>query len=302
MAGQTDLKNFKKTVTCDGRKYDDFSNFSQCQIWAEEDFWLTAEHYYQALKFPGEAGTKAREEIRTTSSPMECWQRGNRIGKNLLRSDWEEVKVEMMFTANLAKFSQSDALRALITGTRGPICCDGGLFWKTWNEVILERVREELRVDGERDSSALSLRVELMEGYRKAAASSDQREVDIVTQLASKRQLKPELENGSQVTVSGLAPGEDTVFNIDLLRPEVNGFPHWIGSGAWSGWHLFLGKKRGSFAWVMDEMFAADEKTGFAFLDLGEESGELPEGDQEWQMWSESTSRHVAVDLNVTVT
>jgi ribA/ribD-fused uncharacterized protein len=291
--GSVDLSDFKKKTICGGRQYDEFSNFYSCQILVEEGYWPTSEHYYQALKFPGPANAQLREELRNTASPMECWKLGN-SHSSALRQDWEVVKLDMMYIANLAKFSHSEHLKRLLLDCHGPIVCDGGLFWATWNAVILERIREELRDDSQKDHELLRTRVALMESYSKTASVGDQRSLQSVTVFASKRQLAPKAEV-APVTVCGLETEASTeeVLNLDLIRPEINGQPHWVSN---AGWHLYLGKKRGQFAWVLDECCMETEATGHAYRPVLEDLA-LPYGAQVWQYWDESSNRHVAKQL-----
>jgi len=291
-----DFSNFKKVITCAGRQYDEFSNFYATRLWAEGSYWPTVEHYYQALKFPGSKAADLRETIRNAASPMDSWKLGNDAGKMHLRLDWEEKKVDFMYTANFLKFSQSDSMRLLLTGCKGPILCDGGIFWKTWNEIILERIREELRPDSDSDRDALALRVAFMDKYRSAAASGDGRAVDAVTHWAVTREAPPDREAVPEVTISGLrAPGEVTTFCEDPLKPEVNSCPHWVSE---DGWHFFLGVKNERQAWVVDEDLSAREATGFAYR---EATGNLdvPLGTQVWNVFSEEASRHTNVELTV---
>lgn len=293
-SGAKDLSGFKKTVTCDGQRYDEFSNFHMCRIWAEENYWPSSEHYYQALKFPGEPGNNIREAICQSSSPMESWQLGN-SNKCLLREDWEVVKLDMMHKANFLKFSQASHLHSVLLSTKGLICCDGGLFWKTWNEIVLERVRAELREDAEKNNSGLAMRVALMEAYRSAMAAGDIRRADLITKWAAKRELPPE-SDVMPVTVSGLAGLAVTVLQCDMLQPEINGKPHRVDD---EGLHLYLGKKNGKFAWVLDECCMASEATGLAFLEVESESADVPEGIRAWLVWDESARRHLTQELNV---
>lgn len=291
-----DFSNFKKVIICDGRQYDEFSNFYVSRFTAEDTSWPTAEHYYQALKFPGPDGAQLRETLRCAPSPMECWKLGNDAGKALLRPDWEDVKVECMHQANFLKFSQSDSLRLLLIGSQGPIRCDGGLFWKTWNEIILERLREELRDDVDCDREALAFRVALMDRYSAAAASGNPRAADAVTNWAAKRQVPEERDSDvpSEISVSGLTPGQVSVFQADPLTPMVNGCGHWIND---EGWHLYLGSKNGRRAWVVDECLCANEATGFACREaVGQE---VPQGAQLWNVWDDGTSRHSARKLTL---
>lgn len=292
--GSKDLSCFKKTVTCNGRRYDEFSNFHLCKIWAEEEYWPSSEHYYQALKFPGGAGIGLREAIRDATSPMESWQLGN-SNKSLLRKDWEVVKLDMMYKANFLKFSQCMHLRSSILRSKGPICCDGGVFWKTWNEIILERVREELREEGEKNSSELKTRVALMEAYGSAMAAGSQRAADVVTKWAAKRQIPPE-SDVKPMTVSGLSAWSVAVLYCDMLQPEINGKPHWVDE---KGLHLYLGKKHGRCAWVLDECCTEYEASGEAFFEVGPEATDVPQGIRAWLVWDESARRHVPQQLDV---
>lgn len=289
-----DLSGFKKKITCGGRQYDEFSNFHASMIWADEDWWPTAEHYYQALKFPGAAASELREAIRNTSSPMESWQLGN-SNKSLLRKDWEEVKVNMMYQSNYLKFSQSEHLRTLIIGSNGPIVCDGGLFWKTWNEIILERIREELKGADDRKQAELDTCVALMKAYVSAASSGDPRAVEAVTRWAAKRQLPPESAEMGSVTLSGAVQGQVIILHPDLLQPEVNGHPHMISQDG--DWHFYLGKKRDRLAWVLDEYCAESECTGHAFIEMQSSEIKMPCGSQQWQLWNDSVNRHVSTEL-----
>lgn len=295
-SGSVDMSGFKKKTYCGGRQYDEFSNFFASSIWAEEDCWPTAEHYYQALKFPGEENAHVREELRSTTSPMECWKLGN-LHRSALRQDWEVVKLDMMYLANFLKFCQNCHLRNLLVNSEGPIRCDGGIFWANWNAVILERVRESLMEDDQKDSALLDVRVALFDSYREAARSDDQRSLEAVTLCASKRQLPLKKSDISSVILSGTSFGEAETFTLDLLQPEINGQPHWVSS---NGWHLYLAKKHGKVSWVVDEVLCANEATGYAFKNAVLGDLVLPCGAQVWQCWDECSSRHVATNLLVT--
>ena len=47
--------------------------------------------------------------------------------------------------------------------TKGPIKAFGFAYWAKWNAILLERIREELRPEGERDAKVLAARVAAME-------------------------------------------------------------------------------------------------------------------------------------------
>jgi ribA/ribD-fused uncharacterized protein len=96
-----------------GDRFGAFSNFSSHRIFLKNRTWRTVEHYFQAQKF---ADTKHEEEIRRAHSPMIAARLG-RDRKKPLRSDWEQVKEQVMCEALHAKFTQHDDLRELLLGT-----------------------------------------------------------------------------------------------------------------------------------------------------------------------------------------
>merc|ERR1711862_713402 len=109
---------------------------------------------------------------------MDSWKAGNHSGELAkLREDWEIVKVDMMYEANFAKFSQNRFLRELLVESKGPISAQGGLYWKTWNEILLERIREELKHVDRCDGNLLRARCDMMDALRAAAQAKDERQI-----------------------------------------------------------------------------------------------------------------------------
>lgn len=96
-----------------GDEFGAFSNFAPYPILIEGERWPTTEHYFQAQKFDDK---KYRATIRAAHSPMLAARMG-RDRKQKLRRDWESVKVGVMRTAVLAKFSQHEDLRMLLLST-----------------------------------------------------------------------------------------------------------------------------------------------------------------------------------------
>lgn len=90
-----------------------FSNFAAFPIELDGEVWPTSEHYFQAQKF---ADVAYRQKIRQTVSPMQAAKMG-RDRKQVLRADWESVKVDIMRQAVLAKFTQHEDLRTLLLAT-----------------------------------------------------------------------------------------------------------------------------------------------------------------------------------------
>ena len=76
-------------------------------------YWPTVEHYFQAMKFPGEQYLSYREQIRLTDSPARAKKSG-RTRKYPLREDWQQVKEEIMLYALRKKFSHSKMLAKLL--------------------------------------------------------------------------------------------------------------------------------------------------------------------------------------------
>lgn len=95
-------------------QYGAFSNFSKHEFELDGQIWPTSEHYFQAQKFDDRA---YREKIRTTQSPMIAARLG-RSRKVPIRADWEEIKVEIMHKAVVAKISSYPELQTLLLSTR----------------------------------------------------------------------------------------------------------------------------------------------------------------------------------------
>lgn len=100
-----------------GDRYGEFSNFYPSPIKLDGKLWPTVEHYFQAQKFPG---SDHEEAIRLESSPMIAARMGRDRSKPL-RSDWEQVKDDVMKRALLAKFTQHATLRDQLTSTQDAV-------------------------------------------------------------------------------------------------------------------------------------------------------------------------------------
>ncbi len=84
-------------------------------------YWPTTEHYYQAQKF---SDPLIKEKIRMASTPKEA----STIGRDRslpIRSDWDEIRQEIMHKAVLAKFkTNKDILKKLLdTGNEEIVEC-----------------------------------------------------------------------------------------------------------------------------------------------------------------------------------
>ena len=78
--------------------------------------WHSTEHYFQAQKF---VGTPYEEYIRLyAGSPREAFQLARHPEcLKWQRSDWDAVKLDVMYKALLAKFTQHGQLRQLLLST-----------------------------------------------------------------------------------------------------------------------------------------------------------------------------------------
>lgn len=93
--------------------YSEFSNFAPYGVAIGDVWWRTVEHYFQAQKFLNE---DYRERIRRSSKPRDAKALG--MTRQLpLRSDWEDVKDQIMLNAVRVKFRTHETLRDLLLST-----------------------------------------------------------------------------------------------------------------------------------------------------------------------------------------
>lgn len=144
----------------DGAAREELDNFLPCRFVLRGTTWTSAEHCFQAAKFPHNPAFA--EQVRNAGSGGDAFNMAN-DGSVACRPDWERVKVAAMYEANLAKFEQNGELRRVLVSSKGPITAFGFPFWAKWNAVLLERIREELRPEAERDANTLAARIAAME-------------------------------------------------------------------------------------------------------------------------------------------
>lgn len=133
-------------------QYGCFSNFSRHGFELDGVWWPTSEHYFQAQKF---AGTPHADQIRGVKTPKDAARMG-RDRSRPLRSDWEQVKDDIMRKAVLRKFeTHADIREVLLSTGDAPIVenAPGDYYWgcgadgsgKNMLGQILMEVREILR-------------------------------------------------------------------------------------------------------------------------------------------------------------
>lgn len=136
-------------------EYGCFSNFSKYSFLLGGKLWITSEHYFQAQKFKG---TQYEEIIRNTNSPMEAARMG-RDRALPLRSDWEEVKDNVMREAVHSKFAQNNKIKRILLETGDSYIVEKtstDYYWGCGTEktgknmlgIILMEVREQLIKEG----------------------------------------------------------------------------------------------------------------------------------------------------------
>ncbi|KAJ4961111.1 hypothetical protein NE237_021021 [Protea cynaroides] len=123
--------------------YGCFSNFSPHPLRMPDEngkyqTWPSVEHYYQAHKFVGVNDPVAREcveQIKAAKSPEEAARIGRTIQRqrsDLVRSDWETVKIDVMYRALNCKFSIYPHLNSMLLSTVGSVLVEASphdLFW-----------------------------------------------------------------------------------------------------------------------------------------------------------------------------
>lgn len=95
------------------KPYGCFSNFSAHGVMLDGVWWPTSEHYFQAQKF---VGTPHADQIRQVKLPKDAARLGRQRTRPL-RSDWEQVKDDVMRKAVLCKFETHADIRAVLLST-----------------------------------------------------------------------------------------------------------------------------------------------------------------------------------------
>lgn len=126
------------------------SNFYPATFYYDRYEFKTVEHGYQMYKTFDE---KERNNIIHTKTPSEAKKLGKQV---TLRSDWEQVKISVMYELVRAKFKQNKSIRVQLLDTGDQELIEGNhwhdTFWGVCNDVglnhlgkILMKVRDELR-------------------------------------------------------------------------------------------------------------------------------------------------------------
>lgn len=128
-----------------------FSNFSSHQIFLDGERWNTVEHYFQASKFES---IEVREKIKSIGSPKQAAIEG-RDSNNIIRSDWEAIKEQIMYNALRCKFLQHPRLLKELLLTKNSVIIEhteNDNYWADGGDgtgknrlgVLLMKVRSEM--------------------------------------------------------------------------------------------------------------------------------------------------------------
>lgn len=137
-------------------EYGYLATYSNYGFFKDGVFWKTSEHYYQAQKFI-DSNTKIR--IQNAETPKIASVIGRDRNLNL-RSDWEEVKQDVMFDAVYYKFKQNKDILQKLLNTGDAKIIEATVKENYWGcgpnndgqnnyGKILVKVREKLRTEQE---------------------------------------------------------------------------------------------------------------------------------------------------------
>jgi ribA/ribD-fused uncharacterized protein len=94
--------------------FGEFSNFYSAPIELDGYTWPTTEHYFQAQKYISDE--THFKNVLQLATPREAFNYV-RIHKSAVRSDWANVKDDVMYKACMAKFQQHPKLKELLLST-----------------------------------------------------------------------------------------------------------------------------------------------------------------------------------------
>lgn len=109
--------------------YKPLTNYFAAPIELDGKVWPTVEHYFNAMKFPGDP--TYQEAIRTANTP-EAAKRLGMTKDRPMRPDWDLYRDSVMRNALRAKFEQNPPLKELLLGTGNRTLIDVNpidLYW-----------------------------------------------------------------------------------------------------------------------------------------------------------------------------
>ena len=142
------------------KPYGCFSNFSAHGFELDNFWWYTSEHYFQAQKFVN-TDVDWFNKMRTIKLPKEVAKMG-RSRQHPLRTDWEQIKDNVMYRAVLCKFKTHEDIQQLLLDTGEKLIVENSPIDYYWgcgkdgsgkNKLgeILMQVRAEIKSNSKRN-------------------------------------------------------------------------------------------------------------------------------------------------------
>ena len=113
-------------INCFEGEHSFLSNFAHRPIIIKGKTWVTVEHIFQAAKTLDE---NIREQIRLAPTPGIAKQMGRKVH---LRSDWEQIKQDIMLKSVRLKFRLSPGLKEQLLSTKDAVLIEGN----TWHDNV----------------------------------------------------------------------------------------------------------------------------------------------------------------------
>lgn len=117
------------------------SNFYKASFTINGLLYRTSEHYYQSKKA---TDSVVEEKLRILATPRLVANEGRTI--TCLRSDWEEVKEQIMMEAITAKFTQNNDLKLSLLATKDAILIENSPYDSYWGIGRDEKGKNRLGV------------------------------------------------------------------------------------------------------------------------------------------------------------
>ena len=109
--------------------YSEFSNFYEASFELDGKIWKTVEHYFQHEKFPG--NDSLQQKIWQATTPAAAKQLGKTRTPSF-RTDWNDVRDDVMRQAVEAKFKQNPDLLQLLLDTGNTHLEEKSVFDSYW--------------------------------------------------------------------------------------------------------------------------------------------------------------------------
>jgi len=107
------------------------SQWWPCDLVIDDVHYASAEHYMMAEKARLFRDDNALERILTASSPSDAKTAGREV-TNFVASTWDSRCFDIVVRGNVAKFSQSEALREYLLGTGDQVLVEASPVDRVW--------------------------------------------------------------------------------------------------------------------------------------------------------------------------